>query len=46
MSVVPREILSKEMVLNTAWTSAQASFRHLRDRFSSVCGSDASWIRI
>ncbi|KAG7263583.1 hypothetical protein CRUP_015048 [Coryphaenoides rupestris] len=41
-SVVPSVILSKEMVLKTARTSAQASFRHLRDKFSSECGSDAS----
>ena len=30
------------MVLKTACASAQASFTHFRDRFSSVCGTDAS----
>lgn len=42
MSVVPWEILSNEIVLRRACASAQASFRHFSDKFSSVCGTDAS----
>lgn len=42
MSVVPWEILSNEIVSRRACASAQASFRHFSDKFSSVCGTDAS----
>lgn len=38
------ESRSNEMIVNAACASAQASFRHLRDKLPSVSGTDASSI--